>query len=127
METPQFYPCISRTETQKKSHGRNETRKHYLCTDPDFLKLYSEWTNLRSVGTMKSTVIQDETTTEETHYYTLCWLDRSFSEGFFITIYPSLVAFSALAVLRFGQRSVATPPFAQLSQNEKFILNLISF
>ena len=58
-----------------KGHGRIETRKYYLCTDPDFLKLYPEWTNLRSVGMMKSTVIQDETTTEETHYYISSLLD----------------------------------------------------
>ena len=69
LETPQFYPHVSQTKTQEKGHGRIETRKYYLCTDPDFLKLYPEWTNLRSVGMMKSTVIQDEITTEETHYY----------------------------------------------------------
>ena len=69
LETPQFYPHVNRTVTLEKGHGRTETRRYYLCTDPDFLKLYPEWINLRSVGMMKSTVIQNETTTEETHYY----------------------------------------------------------
>ena len=69
LDTPQFYPHVSKTETHEKGHGRIETRKYYLCTDPDFLKLYPEWTNLHSVGMMKSTVIRGETTTEETHYY----------------------------------------------------------
>ena len=54
-----------------KGHGRIETRRYYLCNDPDFLKLHKEWTNLHSIGMMKSKVIQGEITTEETHYYIL--------------------------------------------------------
>lgn len=64
-----MYEGYKVADTQEKGHGRIETRKYYLCTDPDFLKLYPEGTNLRSVVMMKSTVIQGETTTEETHYY----------------------------------------------------------
>ena len=55
--------------TQEKGHGRIETREYYLCTDPDFLMLHSEWCDLQSVGMMKSKVTQGENTTEETHYY----------------------------------------------------------
>ncbi len=36
-----------------------------------FLNLHKEWTNLHSIGMMKSKVIQGEITTEETHYYIL--------------------------------------------------------
>lgn len=69
LETPQFYPHVNSTETYDKGHGRIETRRYYLCNDPDFLKLHKEWTNLHSIGMMKSKVIQGEITTEETHYY----------------------------------------------------------
>ena len=71
LETPQFYPHVNSTETYDKGHGRIETRRYYLCNDPDFLKLHKEWTNLHSIGMMKSKVIQGEITTEETHYYIL--------------------------------------------------------
>ena len=71
LETPQFYPHVNSTETYDKGHGRIETRKYYLCNDPDFLKLHKEWTNLHSIEMMKSKVIQGEITTEETHYYIL--------------------------------------------------------
>jgi len=42
-------------------------------------------------------------------------------------IYTSLGVFSALASLRFGQRSSATPPSTQFSQDRKSIPNLYRF
>ena len=69
LETPQFYPHVSRTVTHNQGHGRIETREYYLSTDPDLLNLYTEWRDLNSIGMMKSRIIQNETTTEEIHYY----------------------------------------------------------
>ena len=75
IEAPQFYRHIDRFVTQETGHGRIETREYYLCTDPDFLKLHTEWQNLNSVGMMKSRVVQGEITTEETHYYVSSLVD----------------------------------------------------
>ena len=69
LETPQFYPHVSRTVTHNQGHGRIETREYYLSTDPDLLNLNTEWRDLNSIGMMKSRIIQNETTTEEIHYY----------------------------------------------------------
>lgn len=69
LETPQFYPHVSKIVKHDQGHGRIETREYYLCTDPDYLKLHTEWKDLNSVGMMKSRIIQNEAETEETHYY----------------------------------------------------------
>ena len=69
LETPQFYPHVSKIVKHDQGHGRIETREYYLCTDPDYLKLHIEWKDLNSVGMMKSRIIQNEAETEETHYY----------------------------------------------------------
>ena len=54
LEEPQFYNRVEKHVTQEKGHGRIETREYYLCTDPDFLKLHGQWSDLRGVGMMKS-------------------------------------------------------------------------
>lgn len=69
LKTPQFYPQVSRTVTHDKGHGRIEKREYYLCTDREFLSLHPEWKDLRSVGMVKSRIIQSATVSEETRYY----------------------------------------------------------
>lgn len=37
---PTLYDPLATVVTREKGHGRIETRTYYLCTDPDFLKIY---------------------------------------------------------------------------------------
>jgi predicted transposase YbfD/YdcC len=69
LETPQFYQQVTQTVTHDKGHGRIEKREYYLCADPEFLSLHPEWKDLRSVGMVKSRIIQAATIGEETRYY----------------------------------------------------------
>ena len=71
-ENPALYKDhpLAVTKTEEKGHGRNETRVYYLCTDPDFLKLYQpEWKGLKGIGMMKSSIEKDGVVTEERHYH----------------------------------------------------------
>jgi len=62
-ETPQ-------TVTNDYGHGRTETREYHIATDIiDFLWQKEDWENFRAFGMVKSTVIENNKTREETRYF----------------------------------------------------------
>ena len=67
---PTLYDPLATVVTREKGHGRIETRTYYLCTDPDFLKIYQPaWKNLNGIGMMISKVEKNGQITEERHYH----------------------------------------------------------
>ena len=70
LKEPTLFDPLATVKTVEKGHGRVETRTYYLCTDPDFLKLYQPlWKNLNGIGMMHSKVEQNGEVTEENHYH----------------------------------------------------------
>lgn len=72
LENPTLYEDhpLAVTKTEEKGHGRTEKRVYYLCTDPDFLRLYqSEWKGLKGIGMMESRIEKGDIVTEERHYH----------------------------------------------------------
>ena len=70
LNNPTLFDPLATITTEDKGHGRIELRTYYLCTDPDFLRLYQpEWNGLRGVGMMVSRVEKGGSVTEEKHYY----------------------------------------------------------
>ena len=57
------------TKTSEKGHGRIETREYYLLTDISWLEQKSDWRGLKSVGMVKSNVIENGETRTYTRYF----------------------------------------------------------
>jgi len=57
------------TITHDKGHGRIETREYRLETDTSWLHQRSEWAGLRSIGMVKSSVIEKDVLREEKRYF----------------------------------------------------------
>ena len=57
------------TVTENKGHGRIEKREYYLETAIDWLNGREEWTNLNSIGMVKSTVLEKDKVSEEKRYF----------------------------------------------------------
>jgi predicted transposase YbfD/YdcC len=58
--------------TQEKSHGRVETRRHILLTDPQYLDYFNRdgrWWSLAGVGLVERTREQNGQVEHETHYF----------------------------------------------------------
>lgn len=59
-------------ETVEKGHGRIETRRYWLISEPEFIAYANPkgaWVNLRSIGMVQSKRQIDGQTTSETRYY----------------------------------------------------------
>ena len=70
LKEPTLFDSVAKVTTTDKGHGRTEMRSYYLCTDPDFLKLYqADWKNLNGIGMMASRVEKNGEITEEKHYH----------------------------------------------------------
>lgn len=59
-------PCI---KTYDKGHGRIEKREYRLLSDLSWLEQKVEWKGLKSIGSVKSTVYENEEKTEYTRYF----------------------------------------------------------
>lgn len=55
--------------TLDKGHGRFEKREYRLLTDVTWLEQAKEWTNLRGVGMVHTTVEENGTAREDTRYF----------------------------------------------------------
>ena len=55
--------------TTGKAHGRFEQREYYLETEIDWLDNKEEWSNIKSIGAVASTVIRNGKETKEVRYY----------------------------------------------------------
>jgi len=68
--------------TKEKGHGRVETREYFLETEIDWLWQKPEWTGLRAIGAVKSSVWEKDILREETRYFITSLTDvRTFSEA----------------------------------------------
>lgn len=59
-------------ETLEKNHGRIETRRYWVLSDPDYLKYFDpegEWKDLKSVGMVEAERIIRGEVSKETRYY----------------------------------------------------------
>lgn len=54
----EFEKEAATTKTSDKGHGRIETREYYLLTDISWLEQRNDWSGLKSVGMVKSNVIE---------------------------------------------------------------------
>ena len=72
LSDPALHGEMPSIKTEKKGHGRQETRTYYVNTDPDFLGLYQQdWKGLKAIGMMESMVEKDGKCTKERHYHLL--------------------------------------------------------
>ena len=55
--------------TLDKGHGRIEKREYRLLTDISWLEQKEEWSGLKSLGMVKSTITENDKTTEFTRYF----------------------------------------------------------
>ncbi len=55
--------------TQEKGHGRIEKREYSLLTDISWLEQRGEWSGLKALGMVKSTVTEKEETRKDTRYF----------------------------------------------------------
>ena len=64
--------------TMDKDHGRIEKREYRLMTDLSWLPERGEWTGLKAVGAVRSTVTRNSTTSVDTRFFvtSLTELDR---------------------------------------------------
>ena len=64
--------------TRDKGHGRIEKREYRLLTDLSWLPERSEWAGLRAVGSVRSTVTRNGTTSTDTRFFitSLTEIDR---------------------------------------------------
>lgn len=65
----EFESEATATKTSKKEHGRIETREYYLVTDISRLEQRNDWCGLKSVGMVKSNVIENGETRKYTCYF----------------------------------------------------------
>lgn len=64
-----FIQNCEKTSTKEKGHGRIETREYFLETEIGWLEQRSEWTNLNSIGTVKSTILEKGVLRQETRSF----------------------------------------------------------
>ena len=55
--------------TSDKDHGRIEKREYRLLTDLSWLPERSEWAGLKAVGSVRSTVSRDDTTSSDMRFF----------------------------------------------------------
>ncbi|MBR1444991.1 MAG: hypothetical protein IJ583_15840, partial [Firmicutes bacterium] len=55
--------------THDKGHGRIEKREYRLLTEISWLEQKEEWSGLKSLGMVSSTVTEKDKTTEFTRYF----------------------------------------------------------
>ena len=55
--------------TKEKDHGHIEKREYYLLTDLSWLEEQKDWSGLKALGMVKSTVMRNETTSTDTRYF----------------------------------------------------------
>ncbi|MDE6516394.1 MAG: ISAs1 family transposase [Acetatifactor sp.] len=55
--------------TREKDHGRIEKREYRLLTDLSWLEEQEDWTGLKALGMVKSTVIKNEKTSTDIRYF----------------------------------------------------------
>jgi len=65
----QFEKEATATKTSEKGHGRIETREYYLVTDISWLEQRNDWCGLKSVGMVKSNVIENGETRTYIRYF----------------------------------------------------------
>ena len=58
-------------QTQEKGHGREETRRYYICPVPDGLPDAARWPGLKAIGMVFSTTIRDGKECDEVRLYIL--------------------------------------------------------
>lgn len=66
---PEQYPEILTKTTLDKGHGRIEKRQYFLAANIDWLYNRQEWSYLKGIGAVKSTVEANGTVTEDIRYY----------------------------------------------------------
>lgn len=64
-----FSPELPSVTTQEKGHGRIEKREHRLLTDISWLEEAGEWSGLKGLGRVKSTVMEKEGTRQFTRCF----------------------------------------------------------
>jgi len=64
-----FAKDAEKSETKEMGHGRIENREYFLETDIDWLFQRSEWSNLKGIGMVKSTVLEKGIVRQETRYF----------------------------------------------------------
>lgn len=65
----EFEQEAATTKTSEKGHGRIETREYFLMTDISWLEQRNDWQGLKSVGMVKSKVIENDETRIYTRYF----------------------------------------------------------
>ena len=65
----EFEKEATATKTSEKGHGRIETREYYLVTDISWLEQRNDWCGLKSVGMVKSNVIENGETRTYIRYF----------------------------------------------------------
>jgi len=65
----EFEKEATATKTSEKGHGRIETRVYYLVTDISWLAQRNDWWGLKSVGMVKSNVIENGETRTYIRYF----------------------------------------------------------
>lgn len=55
--------------TKEKDHGRMEKREYYLLTDLSWLEEQRDWSGLKALGMVKSTVTRNDTTSSDIRYF----------------------------------------------------------
>lgn len=66
---------VRRTGSQEHGHGRDETRRYYLCRVPEKLADQERWPQLRAIGmAVNETVCQGKATREIRYYILSQWM-----------------------------------------------------
>ena len=66
---------VRRTGSQVRAHGREETRRYYLCRVPDTLADRKRWPGLKAIGmAVNETVCQGKMTREVRYYIVSQWM-----------------------------------------------------
>jgi len=55
--------------TEEKSHGRIEKREYWLVSNIDWISQRDEWSNLNSIGMVRSEITIGDKTTTAVRYY----------------------------------------------------------
>jgi len=62
---------VRRTGSQEHGHGRDETRRYYLCRVPEKLADQERWPQLRAIGMAVNETVRQGKATREIRYYIL--------------------------------------------------------
>jgi predicted transposase YbfD/YdcC len=60
---------VRKHQTREKGHGREESRRYFICPVPDDLPDAARWPKLKAIGMAESTVIRNGKETTERRYY----------------------------------------------------------